>query len=63
MPHNVYFKLFQLQPQLREAAFARFDTIVLDEAEDCTDRMLSVLASVMIGRVGDVLGPCFTGWR
>ncbi len=48
VPHNVYLKLFQLSPSLRDQAFQSYDIVVLDEAQDCTDCMLEILKSKRI---------------
>eukprot|EP00439_Symbiodinium_sp_Y106_P014895 s453_g2.t1 len=45
MPHDVYLKFFQLDKSLGSKAFADYDTIVLDEAQDCTDCMLDAVKS------------------
>ena len=34
VPHNVYLKLLQLNPELRDQTFEDFDIVVLDEAQD-----------------------------
>ena len=51
VPHNVYLKLFQLSPSLRDQAFQSYDIVVLDEAQDCTDCMLEILKSKRFARV------------
>ena len=51
VPHNVYLKLFQLSPSLRDPAFQSYDIVVLDEAQDCTDCMLDILKSKRFAQV------------
>ena len=51
IPHNVYLKLLQLSPSLRDQAFESYGIVVLDEAQDCTDCMLDILKSKQFARV------------
>ena len=51
LPHNVYLKLFQLHQKLRDKAFGCFDTLLVDEAQDCTDCMLQALTCTRVARV------------